>query len=606
MAKRGTRIQVDSGLGPERLQPQAGPQPFDMYRGGDNGAGRTAKQVAEGLAQLSPAMARLSSIMHENMAEEQSAAGEAALREDTARAKEQWKGAVKQRIVSPHQNPFFIAAYKRTLGEVMAGRFDGDLKTAMAEDETLDASTDPQDFDTFASGFREKWLAANDVTAQASDPHFQKGFGRLSQGVLMQARSEFSTEAGKRIEQNAQALFGSVVFDIVRNHGKEPNVVAMIQERTTEFLSTNPLGGQALNMQMAQAIADVAIEQGDSKVLALMDKIPTTKGAFLGGIDRVRDLRQKADRAIVADTMAGYSLADRREQVEKKAQKKSFWADFTNVLQKEPQTAMLGAKGWAARYAEIDPEDTDTVYKAIQTGLAQRFQPDPDAYSDALLTAYGTHPEMPGKLLSERSVGRLFAENKILPGQMMTLMGIINQRPDNGGGGGGSGGSGDGVKAAMSNPLFDEAYGRLKAEYGSDYVPMTAPIRALRSRGLSTFVELYSQQMQKPEWAAMGFEEQRKAFAGMYDQALMQHSTSQTRAGQGKADRIEAKSRIEVGQPGNVLAQHVWVELLRLEQSGGVPSEELVDAMSVYNIKDYQAAKVWASEQLGLTPKTTK
>src|ERR1043166_7835872 len=168
------RLQVDSGIPQPELRPAA--SPIDTFVHTD--AGQQTEQLAQGLAQLSPALGRFSDVLTEKQAQADYEAGSQKARELSQSAKS-FKDAIQAGKITPNQSPWFMAGLKEQFGRLAADRMNFEFLTAAAQDENLQTTTNPADFDAFYSKFLGQWQQ-NNLDPDSRDRFFEKGFGSKS------------------------------------------------------------------------------------------------------------------------------------------------------------------------------------------------------------------------------------------------------------------------------------------------------------------------------------------------------------------------------------------------------------------------------------------
>src|SRR5690349_4134216 len=126
------RVQVDSGFGPASLQPAA--KPVDTFV--QTAEGKSLDQLAQGLAQVAPALGRFSDTLAKRKAEGDYAAGEQKARELTQSAKS-FRDAIRSGKITPDQSPWFMAGLHEQFGRLAADRMNFDMMNAVSQDEGL-------------------------------------------------------------------------------------------------------------------------------------------------------------------------------------------------------------------------------------------------------------------------------------------------------------------------------------------------------------------------------------------------------------------------------------------------------------------------------------
>lgn len=467
------RLQVDSGLRPERLRPVA--SPVDTFvptaEGGD------LAQLAGALTAVAPSLSRFAGLMQERDAKQQSEKGAQAAR----KAEEQrltYREAVKQGVIKPSDNPWFRVGAEQQFGRAAAGQYARALQAAIATDEGMQSSADPADFVEFEATFRKTWLEEN-VGGDNRNTNFEKGFG-IVDGYTMDEGRRFTAAAGARMEKQAGERVGIIIGQVLDQHYKEgPDVAAnLINAEIGAYLTDNPKGGRAANLRAVQAIEDWARVNystvNRSDVEGLLRKVNAGPGSTLFGTHEAKEMMSRVEREIISMRGASMNLAEATERREEKAEADTFWQDMTGIFVQAMEQGNLGSidlTQYVSKLAAIDPSsDAPLALFRLRDGFLNAKAPGNDeAYRNALMWAEGVSPERRGQYLTMNQLANYASAEGMNGAQLGSVMNAIQERSrraSEGSGGGGSAGT------LLRDPFYGmgEQYlrGKIVDAYGSN------------------------------------------------------------------------------------------------------------------------------------------
>lgn len=273
------RLQVDSPVGAAALRPAAAP--VDTFV--QTAEGKSLEQLAQGLAALSPALGRFSDVLSQRKAEGDFAAGTKKARELSESAKT-FKEAIKNGLITPNQSPWFMAGLREQFGRLAADRMNFEMLTTMANDETMQTSTNASDFDAFAQNFTQQWQE-NNLDPGNRDLHFEKGFGSKADAYLADAQRTFAAQlAGRVVKYAGDGHFSEVLNNVMAEWGRHatPETIGASITELNDAAVARGMGGDLVNKMTIDAVISAAKRTNDPEMLNLLDHIMSNKADSKG------------------------------------------------------------------------------------------------------------------------------------------------------------------------------------------------------------------------------------------------------------------------------------------------------------------------------------
>lgn len=377
------RINPDLGLRPPVIRPVA--SPVDTFVRPEQGG--QLDQLSAALARVSPDISKFSSILGQRADENADTEGKLAadkIRQDGLTLAE----ATRKGKIPASRNPYFMAGLREQLGRNMADKFDGDLRAAVGQNSDLLSSTNVEDFDKFASKFREEWTKQN-VGEGDQDDHFNTGFQFRADAYLTQSRNGFASGIEDKVKNQAdEATFAEVYKHIGDTVGKLPadQIAGDITSLTDDLIQKQGRNGRQVMQTVARAIAQAAMNSPD-RGLAILDLMSKVKGPF-GSLE--------------ASSYGGQLLQQAREHViEQKHQQNEYDNSENDRKRRDKARDLLGQAvkdivanpranltKYLAQAADI-PEAVEGL-SSLQSGAAQLGQTisDPETKRDLFSRIY--------------------------------------------------------------------------------------------------------------------------------------------------------------------------------------------------------------------------
>lgn len=416
------RIQVKSGLDPQRLRPTATPVDTFITPSAENGLA----QLAQGLSAFEPSLAKFTAVQGERSQQENLAKGEALARELDAQ-RLTFREAVKQGKIDPHENPWFVQGAKIQMGRAAAGRYGSDLMEQIVTDPELQETGDLAAFDEKVSKFREQWLEAN--AGDARDGAFDKGFGAIADGYMLDARRSFAAAAGARMEKRAgeslQVIIGQALVEGARS-GDMQTAVAIINGETADFLKDNPRAGRIANIRAVAAVEDWARlnykDVTQESLTALLEQINAGPGNKLFGTSEAKQMVARVSNDAIQMRQRDNQVANAKQAKERVEAERTVFGSLSEAFLTASDPSAVDIAPFLKAIAAVDPiSGPKAVHDFRAMFMETRDEGDPVAFEGALLRVYGVNPDQPGLLtlrevsqmqgsLSNAQVGRLLNE----------------------------------------------------------------------------------------------------------------------------------------------------------------------------------------------------
>lgn len=424
-----SRLQVDSGLRPQRIRPTAAPtDPFAR-----SNAGEELAQLARGLQEISPSLGRFAQVLHEREAQEQIARGAQRARE-LEEQRVTLRDAIKQGLIKPSENPWFLIGAKQQFGRAAAGQYARALQAAVAADPELQATDDPAAFDQFEAEFRKQWLTDN--VGDNRDLHFEKGFG-IVDGYAMDEARRFTAQVGARIEKLAGERLGIIVGQVLDQHYKEGADVAaqLVTTEIQSYLADNPRAGRIANKRAIEAIADWARVNyknvGREDVEKLLRGVKAGPGSSLFGLPDAKKMLTDVEKDIISLRGAAANLQHNEEVRAQQQAEKSFWSEVSATLAQAMQNDTLAGADltpFMQRLAQIDPSpDAPAKLLRLRDSLLQS-KGNPEAFREALMWAHGVSEARPGQFLTVKQLASYAAAEGLTGQEFNAVLTEIQQR----------------------------------------------------------------------------------------------------------------------------------------------------------------------------------
>lgn len=383
MAKQ-PRVQVDSGLTPERLQPRASPvDTFSNPRAGDN---KLAK-LAQGLSELSPSLQRFAGQVTERVAKDKQLEGEAKAQE-LIESQISYKEAVDKGLLRPDQNPWFRLGMKKQFAGVAAQNYATLLREKSTE-LIEGGETDPQAFRALEADLRKEFVNSaigEEYRDAGFDAFFADQVNQLASGIAQ----NFAVAAGKQAMKQAHEAFGTRAYGLLENT-PEDQWKQVLQEEADDAVQTMGLDGSKVNRLMAQAVIDFAIDNKRYDLLGVEpdpsspDGWKTTTGEGLlsqlsggsgpvGNITAIRKARRDAATALRQTQQAEWA----HDRAQTQRNRDIAYNGFTQALaEHEGDIMSFDVEPWAAEVAKYDPNLANEIREMPAAQAATEVQSDP-------------------------------------------------------------------------------------------------------------------------------------------------------------------------------------------------------------------------------------
>jgi hypothetical protein len=375
------RVQVGSGLNPERFQPRA--SPVNRFAAPPRERGKLAG-LAEGLAAFNPSLARFADQTLDRQAKGQEMEGRSSAQR-LIEEQQTYKKAVDEGLIRQDQNPWFRLGMKRQFALAAADRYAATLQAKASE--MINAGIDdPSVFQGVESELRKQFME-NEVGG-GRDAGFDSFFADAANSKAAGIAQSFAAAAGAQAVQGFLDATGARASGIMRNlDGLDADEVgAALDAIGKEAVKEFGLSGTKVNDVLAEAIVAYARETGNELVLEYAKHIKTGGGSTLFDIPRFKDLVREARTAIDAEDIASRQRTEARFRLDGLEKYREFaeairdarknggsihdlnwqqWADELRVYDNDLANAMLAIP------ANLDMADMVEDEVAFQNMAAQ-------------------------------------------------------------------------------------------------------------------------------------------------------------------------------------------------------------------------------------------
>lgn len=278
--------------------------------------------LARGLQAIAGPIAGLGEVVHSKMIEDQTRKGQQ-LAVELNEKKIAWKEAVDKGLVPANASPWFMAALKERLGNLMGStRYASDLRVFLDSQESLKTTTEMDDFDNAVVSFNEEW--SKQIPGELlNDKYFGRALGNMRAAALQQERNRFASQLGGRAQDQ-------LITTTVMNLGVEASQMLengasleQIGSQLGAFMSIDmqglPVDKTAYNQAMAGALFARALATNDMRYADLTRHIPVQvgkngKGAYLFDIPSILDKYAEVRNQIARQKSSEITMQQQQER----------------------------------------------------------------------------------------------------------------------------------------------------------------------------------------------------------------------------------------------------------------------------------------------------
>jgi hypothetical protein len=453
------RLQVDSGISPAGLKPVA--SPVDTFVKTDEG--RKLEQLAQGLAQLSPALGRFSDTLAKRSAEENFAAGQKKARE-LAQSAKSFKEAIRSGMITPNQSPWFMAGLREQFGRLAADRMNFEMMVAAAQDETLQTTTDPADFDAFAQKFTQQWQETN-LNEEDRDAHFEQGFGSKTDAYLADQQRQFAAQlAGRVVRFAGDGHFAEVLNSILVEQGRPVDVTAMGASITglNDAAVARGMGGDLVNQMTIDAVVAAAKLYNDDSILHILEHTRGGKADNRGNRPFLSNTRygakaiEDAQNEIASDNQAQNSRNYEAQQRAKQGEVDTIIGQAVAALDQSRDPHSVDLKALRAAMTAVAPEKVPLLHQLQDAWSDRTLTDDPLQVASAFRRVYTPNEGEHATSLEDASA--LLADRGI---SVTTYRGLVNeiiQRDTTGG-----------TNRFVNDPLYKEGRSQIRRMFQVEF-----------------------------------------------------------------------------------------------------------------------------------------
>lgn len=420
------RLQVEA-IPTIPLQPAA--RPVDSFL--EPTAGQQDEQLAQGLARLVPGLENLSEVVSRRKAAANFAAGQKKARELAEQAAN-FRDAIRAGAITPNQSPFFMSGLKEQFGRLAADRMNFEFLTAAAQDETLQTSIDPADFDTFASNFRSQWMKNNLAEPNTRDAQFERGFGSMADAHLADNQRAFAAQLAGRVTRFAgDAHFSEVMNDVLAEWGRGTSVETLGTSITelNDAAHLRGMNGNLVNQLTVDAVIAAASRANDLGMLDILDHVNSGPAAQGGrrslsttryGAAKLEEARHNISAEIQSQNTQDYLQHERRQA----AAVDDIMQQVNNSLEQSGGSADLSS--FRSMMNVVDPSKVSLIYQMRDAFNDHTIVDDPPAVASAFRRVTVANPGE--NYTSFEEAAGLLADRRISIASYRNLINDIQER----------------------------------------------------------------------------------------------------------------------------------------------------------------------------------
>lgn len=242
------------------------------------------QQLAKALSSVEPALMNIAQTEVRKYTDEEIQAGMEAARQNAMGFQE----AIKQGIIPAGASPWYKKGYKNELG-VAAGRGYQDFLSQNWQQWDQKEDDDPRVFQQWLAEQRKSYA---DAQPEFADTDFAKGFNPKAALVENNLATHQASYHAKRIEEKREGLiYQNIISDVEQfsETGDMESMINSIQTRNQQFYVDGGSGTKANELTL-QAVAAIAYNKRDERLLDVLDHIPS--GSGLGTLAKTKTGRE--------------------------------------------------------------------------------------------------------------------------------------------------------------------------------------------------------------------------------------------------------------------------------------------------------------------------
>jgi hypothetical protein len=407
------------------LKPTA--TPVDTFVHTDEG--RKLDQLAQGLAQLSPALGRFSDTLAKRSAEENFAAGQKKARELAQNAKD-FKEAIRQGRITPDQSPWFMAGLREQFGRLAADRMNFEMMVAAAKDENLQTTTNAADFDGFAQKFVQGWQQQN-LNDGDRDAHFERGFGAKTDAYLADQQRQFAAQlAGRVVRFAGDGHFSEVMNSILVEQGRPVDATTMGASITAlnDAAVARGMGGDLVNQMTVDAVVAAAKRYNDPSILNILEHVGSGPTNRTGGRAMLSTTRygskevEDAQNQIASDNQTQNNRDYENQQRAKQGQVDTIIGQAVTALDQSRDPHSVDLKALRAAMGAVAPDKVVLLHQLQDAWSDRTLSDDPLQVAGAFRRVYTPNAGEHATSLEDASA--LLANRGI---SVPTYRGLVNE-----------------------------------------------------------------------------------------------------------------------------------------------------------------------------------
>lgn len=407
--------------GTPALRPQA--SPVDTFIRPVAPGGSSLGQLAAALSSVAPELGHIAGGLAEREAATESAKGEA-WAADMENSKETWGKLAADGKIAPAQNPHFVLAAKRKLGQVAGSRFTVTLQQNLAK---LGDAPTPEAFEAAVADARKSFLT-DTAGASANDLAFMQGFNGTAEPQIDAARRAFAQDNAKQFVENASRAYFAAAHkmadDGIASGVSLDTIASQLNNESSAWAGVNPqakrggtLSATSLENMNAEIVFALMKSTGNPKIAEqLARKIKNGDGVLYDSA------AYQARAHDVADHVTGDQRTKEAEEEQKQKRSEadavdsardtilSRWkqggaVDTSDVEAELGKVGVKDPKGTALALLNKMPELDPTFFVGFRSQIARGGYPD-IASLDAAARAHRITDSQYNSLLGDMTAAR--------------------------------------------------------------------------------------------------------------------------------------------------------------------------------------------------------
>lgn len=418
---------------------------------------RALSGVSEGLGQLSDIMAK--------QEDTTSQARGSQLASEIFESGKSYREAIQSGQITPAQSPWFQLGFNEQFGRLSATRFGSDLQREISSGALKD-ETDMGKFDQFVTQYQQNWTKDN-VGEDRQNEAFRMGFSRQVDGIIEGARYQFANTAGQNItkqtaEQTYQEAYNVLNLGLTNNDPLD--AIAGRINQMADGLKAQGMNMSTANLSIAQAIARVARDRKDARILDLAQNVRAGSGNLSGVRSEVGQLFEESrDYILNSEHQHGQWEQQEREQTRITESRSTVNQAMAQLMQ-APNPSSVDLSGFEKKLQDLGSYDFINDLHGVQQSLVELQNPSNADKVRSLMVQIFQHTQSSDpEYLDSIKLSRALQNHQINTQDFGTLLGYLAQRDNM------TGASSNGPDFFSETSQFNNAVTRVRSLFASDF-----------------------------------------------------------------------------------------------------------------------------------------